>query len=1072
MRDGLPQNSVLDILEDQEGLIWVATFGGVATFDGLNFERVDHHLYPGLTANRFVSLAQTLDGTMWLGSEHEGVFRLRDGVAQQMGPEGTAWSMVVDPQGQLFALVGNAVFLVEGEEFILSSPEGSAAALGLTAQGAYSSGQGARPMCLSADCGVLPAPDVDWSWSRWTPLDEGWIGISEKGVFLYQDEALRNLSPQVLRSRRDEVCVSWDGEPWCLWGAEPQPLARVLSMPSADFNSGGYAHSSYLEDQEGGLWVGTDGSGLYRYQQRQARNVYMGSGTAALVATPWDEIWFISGGQIQSLSGVVDRPIEGLSPVVERWILFTAREKVYELVRRGEVLHVVLHEESGSRVTQSLASGPGITAALDGPWVVKGDTLYFLTAEHQLTPAFTLHRESEGHLWPVRGDDSGVWLAERGVGVHRIEGGAIQTTYPWTGSTIRDVMEVDGELWVATYGSGLVRLAQDKKPMAVGHHDGICDAMVSHLYWTDTGELWFNSNAGLGRVPIEQVRAYFAGEREDVECTLVGSAEGNGPYGDVDVQGRFWAATVQGVAMVDPKEPLVDLTPRLRISGARYGLQPIEDGARMRGGGSLSITYRGLLYSNPKGVRYRYRLLGLDDTWSTETGVQRVDFPKLPPGRYVFEVQARGTTGWGEVERFEFRRQALWFERRIARIGVPLLALFGMLLGLVFLRRQNERLRKYLLERERAESELEQQRGENQRIYQELEVGRRLEALGRLAGGVAHDVNNLLTVVAVHAGILQSHKDLEVREEGEALRDVVVRGTEVTRGLLAFGRDRGVEGQAVDVGEEVHEVVPMMRRLIRSEIELTVETVPGCGADIGVGALHQILSNLILNARDAIPKEGVIGVRVRCKEEFVFLEVQDDGAGMSPEAAERAFEPYFTTKALGQGTGLGLSTVRGVVQELGGTLTLESTLGQGTCVRVALPKRELAVKGQGKSALASLAPLNLVVLIVEDRPEVLKAVELLVKRLGCRAICAQNLEEAVACVAQEPVDLVLSDVMMPGGSGPEVIQRLRQDKPELPALLMSGYTGQVEADLGDTTVLQKPFSKLELREAIEGLLGR
>lgn len=1069
MRDGLPQNSVLALLEDQEGLIWVATFGGVATFDGLQFERVKA---PGLHADRFVSLAQTPDGTMWLGSEHDGVFRLQDGYAEQVGPDGTVWSMVVDPQGQLFVLVGKQVFHVEGDAFTQVPGVVRPLELNSSDQGVFVSGEGVAPQCLSSDCGVLPTPDADWAWSRWAFLEQGWVAVSSHGIFLYREGELRKLGSEVLFSRRDQACMDWDGDSWCLLGSELEPLAEVLLRPSESLFDEIVANPAYLQDKEGGLWIGNDGGGLSRYQKKQARDLSFGTSTHAVVATPWDEIWFLSGRKIRNLDGILERQIEGLGQDRPHDVLFRVRDQVYELIQADNQVHLVLHEETGSRVTDSLPGQELGVAAVEGPWLVRGDMLYFVDVDHQLIPSIALHRTSPDYLWAVRGDESGVWLAERGVGLHRFEDGAIQSTYPWTGSAIRDLVDHDGEIWVGTYGDGLVRLAQGERAVRLGREEGLCDSMISHIYPSTGDHLWLNSNAGLARISIAQVSSFFVGKRLDVNCELFGHAEANGPDGAVDGQGRFWAPTIQGLGMVDPAESWASLMPRLSISEARYGDQILQDGDRALGKGSLSVSYRGLLYSDPKGVRYRYRMLGLDDTWSSETSLQRVDFPKLEPGSYTFEVRARGAAGWGEIERLSFRRQPTWSELRITRVGGPLLAIFCMLSGLEFLRRQNKQLREHLAEREAAEAELEEQRRENQRIYQEIEVGRRLEALGRLSGGVAHDVNNLLTVVAVHAAILEDHEDPNVRKDGGALRDVVERGTEVTRGLLAFGRDRGSLGGAIDVGEEVHEVVPMMRRLIRSDIQVRVDAAAECGAIIGTGALHQILSNLILNSRDSIAKDGEIWIRVRVSGQQVVLEVEDTGAGMSPEELERAFEPYYTTKPLGQGTGLGLSTVRGVVQDLGGQLSLRSTLGKGTCVTVFLDRKPIPLPGESTSPAARLAPLDLVVLIVEDRPEVLRAVELIVKRLGCRAISVQNLKQAVAKIATEEVDLVLSDVMMPGGSGPEVISALRQVKPGLPALLMSGYTGQGKVDLGGTSVIQKPFSKLELREAIDGVFGR
>ncbi len=651
----------------------------------------------------------------------------------------------------------------------------------------------------------------------------------------------------------------------------------------------------------------------------------------------------------------------------------------------------------------------------------------------------------------------------------RVEQGAVVRELAWTGSTVRDLWIDEDGVYVATYGDGLVRLSEGAAPLALGLDQGLCDEMVSHLYPVE-GQLWFNSNRGLGRVPIAELRAVVAGEREAVSCTLAGSAEGNGPFGSVDAEGRIWASTVSGLAWIDPAESLTSLMPRLRISRALHRGQPMADGARVQGQGALSFEYRGLLYSDPKAVRYRYRLVGLDEAWSSVSGVQRVDYPALKPGSYRFEVQARGLGSWGPVERLSFERLPMWWERPGLRVGIPGLALAGLLAGLLLLWRQNERLRGHIRERARAEAALARQQEENQRMVHEREIGRRLEALGRLAGGVAHDLNNLLTVIAVHAGLLESHSDPEVQEEGVALRDVVARGGEITRGLLAFGQERGEQAQIIDVGQEVERLILMLRRLIRSEVTLDLQVEPGCGAHISTGQLHQILSNLVLNARDAIDGDGVIRVRVRGSTSQVALVVQDSGVGMAPEALAQAVEPYFTTKAPNLGSGLGLSTVRSVLQELGGTLTLSAPPAGGVRVVVTLPRVDLPGATPGSAQSVSQAPLEIRLLIVEDRPEVLTAVSFLAKRLGCTTFTADGLQAAVALAEEQPLDLVLTDVMMPGGTGPEVIRALRAIQPELPALLMSGYA-DVDLDQAERlTMLRKPFTREQLREGILGAL--
>lgn len=235
--------------------------------------------------------------------------------------------------------------------------------------------------------------------------------------------------------------------------------------------------------------------------------------------------------------------------------------------------------------------------------------------------------------------------------------------------------------------------------------------------------------------------------------------------------------------------------------------------------------------------------------------------------------------------------------------------------------------------------------------------------------------------------------------------------------------------------------------------------------------MDQILSNLVLNARDAIASAGSIRVRVGREDDGVVLDVTDDGAGMGEEQLGRALEPYFTTKPLERGTGLGLSTVHGLVAAAGGRVELRSSPGVGTTVRVWLPlrpqgevppNRELADQGRLDEALA--------ILVLDDQPDVARGMARIMKRNGWQAHVATSLAQAEDLLRDHRVDLVVSDVVMPDTDGPRARDRLRELVPDIPVLFVSGYAPDDLPGLGEDPLLSKPFTADELRQAIHDTL--
>lgn len=386
-----------------------------------------------------------------------------------------------------------------------------------------------------------------------------------------------------------------------------------------------------------------------------------------------------------------------------------------------------------------------------------------------------------------------------------------------------------------------------------------------------------------------------------------------------------------------------------------------------------------------------------------------------------------------------------------------------------------------------------------QKIEEELRQSQKMEAIGQLTGGIAHDFNNLLTVISGNLEMVERRLESEklltlVREAQDAADD----GAKLTAQLLAFGRRQPLHPKLTDVGALVSAFSELLGRTLGETIELKT-TVSGAMHQTMVdpSQLQNALLNLALNARDAMPRGGQLTVEISQTQldsdyvqmypqvrtgNFVLIAVTDTGSGMSAEVKQRAFEPFYTTKGVGAGTGLGLSMVYGFVKQSGGHIQLYSEAGQGTSVRLFLPAappsglRDRLRAGSDLDEGDSIIGGDEVILVVEDDARVRRVAVARLKDAGYRVIEAGTGAEALALIDAHPeIDLLFTDIVMPGGmTGNELAKAVRAIRPHIKVLFTSGYAepsmaGRELADAGSW--LRKPYTAKELANRLRELLG-
>jgi len=685
--------------------------------------------------------------------------------------------------------------------------------------------------------------------------------------------------------------------------------------------------------------------------------------------------------------------------------------------------------------------------------------------------------------------DGSIWMGGAGSdGLGRFRQGAYETFTAQDGYTAGGSYAIlanpDGTLWLGDRDGISQYDGKGWKEI----HEGL--ETVRWMRRTRDGSVWVASGGGLHR--------FFQGSWVSLGVPE-GLPDGGLFYVYEDSRGRIWACGTRGVSVYHPE---ADLDPPETFVPEDKNIH------QMPPQGEVRFVFTGIdrwHFTEPSGLLYSYRLD--QGSWSPFQPETVVVFRNVRSGNHQFEVRAMDRN-WNidpTAAVFQFKVLLPWYrEAGFIALLVGALLLAGLLVTLHLQRHvrlgqlvatrtaeltaANEQLRREIEERERTAREKEG-------LEEQYRQAQKMEAIGRLSGGVAHDFNNLLTVINGYGDLALEKAEgnsplwgylQEIRKAGQ-------RAAALTQQLLAFSRKQLLQPVVLDLNAVMRDTELMLRRIIGEDVHLVTRLEANLGAiRADPGQIHQALMNLVINARDAMPGGGTLTIETRNVDlgqefarlhrgmkpgRYVLLSVADTGMGMDEETRAHIFEPFFTTKEHGKGTGLGLSMVFGIVKQSGGYIWVDSEPGKGSTFRIILPRLDsVPVPPAGASRPVADRGGNETILVVEDEEEVRRLACAALRRSGYTVIEAANGNEAIALSRSVAgrIHVLVTDVVMPGMTGREVAEVLSAERSDLKILFTSGYTDDVvvhrAATAMDAGFLQKPFAPSALSAKVREIL--
>ncbi len=1132
---GLPVNSVHAIAQDLVGFLWLGTEEGLVRFDGVAMEVFDRFNTPELGNHMVQALTVTEDGTVWIGTQR-GVVTFRDErfAAVTEGEEirnGLVLSLYPATGGGVWVGTTSGLGRIRAHTPGFEQPYLELADAHVRAVRESGDGTlwvGTRAGLVTVADGVVhrveELPEVPISDFFEDSHGVMWVATNGAGL------AAVGTDGRIIRWTRSEglpldnvlaVTGDDDGNLWI--GTNGVGLVRfrdgLFDTLDSQHGLAGDLVRALSTDADGNLWVGTMGGGLSQLSDCAFSAWTAADGLAAKIVLPIFEasdgaVWFgTAGGGVSRMAGgtIVSYGVEdGLPHGVVLGLAETAGGDLWFGTAGGG-----LARRSGGKF-ERVAGEPELGSTLVTALYVSRDGVLWIGTAHGGISSYDgrvfQRKGPEGWLAEdsvyqiLEASDGAMWVAGNRTGLYRLSGHEARNITADLGDPkppVLSLLEVEpGVILAGTGGHGLVLIRGDSISVCT-RSEGLGEDVVMQLLEDGLGFLWMGSNRGIFRLRRDDLMGFFAGDINHVSCDRFDTDDGlpsveiNAgfqPSGFKTRDGRLWFPTAEGAASVDPKRLYpISRPPAVAIRRVHCGgpaelidLAGVPDCTDR----SLTVEYTGFSYTDPEGLAFRYRLQGFDADW-VEAGERRTAYyTNLPPGAYSFEVTAETASGTVSTSgaRFRIRVPGRFYESALFYIGCALVAAAaGWQLSrqrVSRLTRRQDELEQLIRDREQAESALHTSEAR-------LRQAQKLEALGRLAGGIAHDFNNLLMAINANSELLLMTMDEDDpgRDYSREILKAGVRAAGLTRQLLAFSRRQPVSPTLVDLNEQLRGISKLLERVLGEDISLVLHQTAGpLSVTIDTTQFEQVILNLAVNARDAMASGGRLTIHSSSLDlvaeagidlppgRYVRLAVEDDGAGMDEHTLERAFEPFFTTKEVGKGTGLGLATVYGIVRQAGGTITVRSAPGRGSVFTILLPACEQVPDAADAGPAQPVRRVTARVLVVEDDPLVRRAVVGMLKKLGATVDEASGPAEARQSIADgTPIDVVVSDVVMPGGYGDELARELRALRPGLKVILMSGHaTEKLErhgAGSAPFVLLHKPFTANELADAVTAAVG-
>jgi signal transduction histidine kinase/ligand-binding sensor domain-containing protein len=949
VQDGLPQNTVTAILQTRDGYLWLATFGGLARFDGINFTVFNSGNTPGLKNNRMLSLFEDQTGTIWIGTETGDVISLQGGqavtyTADDGLPRGLVWSFSEDSDGTLW--IGTTGGLVEWRHGVVKT---------------YTTSDG------------LPGDRI-WSMSRvsdghlWLGTDGGLIEFSSgRAVAHTPPGSVRLVRPQpdgsiVFAMRRGlgrinhgrqsygevsglrdtsvrDLLFDTAGNIWLGYfdvGIVGRLKAGTNRLEEIDLESDGVR--ALAVDREGNLWVGTQGGGLVRLKERRvmaysAEDGLPSDSVQAITDDGGQGVWIATRQGLASLTPSEPPELVTYSPrdgLPDPYIFALFREPggtlwvgcARNMARYRDGVFKTFHVPSGLGV-QAIASDRDGTL-----WVGTQAGLKKLRDEQ-----FVSYRTSDTLLNDIRfilpARDGSLWLGTVG-GLSHFQDGAFTNYTSKEGLSndyVRTIIERDdGTLWIGTYGGGLNRL-KDGRFTQIRVNDGLFDDFISQIVDDNRGRFWLLSNRGIFHAAIRELDEFADQRTGQVTCISYGvadgmkSSEGNGgsqPSGWRAPDGRLWFATIKGVVVVDPSQETA-IPPHAMIEQVLLDRQPLPVDQRVRigaPGGNLEIHYTALSLSRPEQLRFKYKMTGLDQEW-TYAGTRRVAYyPHLPAGEYLFAVLAASSDGiWNDAAATLTLVVAPPFWRTWWFLLLTVVIAFAVLLGAY--KRRVEHLKQAHADREAFSRQLlDSQEKERQRIAAEL-----------------HDGLGQSLLIIKNRAFLASSAIGDAEETQEQLNEITASASQAIEEVRTIAHNlRPYQLDRFGLTRTLQAIFTSFPH--SSEIKFSAEIDPIDGLfskqdEISIYRIVQESTNNIVKHAGAT--EAQLSVDRNGRE--VQLRIRDNGRG---------FRPAALSLSDGRTPGFGLAGMAERVRIMGGNLVVDSAPGNGTTITVTLNAQEVS----------------------------------------------------------------------------------------------------------------------------------